>query len=167
MVHLDKLPSDTSNSRIMRTRNSFMITDFPRQLGRRFLCPVICVTQSQKVFQDETWLWMLLVFWALILTHMAEMKFKSTPTFIPKYGVHSHWMFHHITFTPPSSGYELPESKNSDFSTWAISPLGSKWVGHMSWFVWVSPSSFLLFQCPIQLVPPFTHKSNSSGKLNH
>ena len=76
------------------------------------------------------------------------MKFKSTPTFIPKYGVHSHRMFHHITFTPPSSGYELPENKNSDFSTWAISPLGSQWVGYTSWFVRVSPSSFLLFQCP-------------------
>ena len=50
MVRLDKLPSDTSNSRIRRTRNSFMFTDFPRQPGSRIsLSSDLCHTVTESL----------------------------------------------------------------------------------------------------------------------
>ena len=55
MVHLDKLPSDTSNSRIMRIRNSFMFTDFPRQLGSRIsLSSDLCHTTTESLSRWDT-----------------------------------------------------------------------------------------------------------------
>lgn len=50
MVHLDTLPLGTSNSRIMRTRNSFMFTDFPRQIGSRIsLSSDLCHTVTESL----------------------------------------------------------------------------------------------------------------------
>lgn len=50
---LDKLPvSSPSNSSIMRTRNSFMFTDFPRERAGTISLPSdLCHTQS---FKNET-----------------------------------------------------------------------------------------------------------------
>lgn len=81
MVHLDKLPVGSSSSRIMRTRRSFMFTNFPRETGSRIsLSTDLCHTVSFTVRQFL----LLSAFWALILTHWDRQEIQVHPQLHPQ-----------------------------------------------------------------------------------
>jgi hypothetical protein len=152
MVHLDKLPVNTTNSRIMRTRNSFMFTDFPRERRKR---TSLSTGPYHTVFQDKSQLQMLLVFQDLVLTHLDRQEVQ-VPPYIPKYGAHSHRSSIPSCLLPFS---HEANSGNYDFSAWLSAHLGQGWLV-------ICPGlegTFLVY--PYSL--PLTHKSNTVWKINH
>lgn len=128
-VHLDKLPVGT-NSRIMRTRNSFMFTDFQENRQQGFF-----VQRSvwHRVFQDEP---EFLGAISVLNAHFNPHRWTGNPSPPPHTPTFLNMEFTvtecSITSHPPLMSQDVSSQKARTISPWAISPFGSSFVGHMS-----------------------------------